>query len=229
MIEFFKRNRRKRGKGGSRRSRRLPTKQLAPVEEIVDQGILVADVAIRMSVKNAIIMNALRRGKDYDVTEIHDLVRETTLELAEERDRDAKHIRRVRDEIRKYGRSAWQETEYASDDLRTLKHRQEVYERMKGMLEERAEDPQFIDSTASQAREAAWGEVGESLKERASHPYYAGGASKEYQREREHRIEEFIAEDLAALVKETQARGEGNERTGILGKVLKRSSAKTTD
>lgn len=211
VIELFKRNRRrKQSKAGFRRGRRLPVKPLAPVEEIVEQGILVAEVAIRMSVKNTIIMNALKRGKAYDVAEIHELVRATTLELADERDRDAKHIQRIRDEIRKYGRSAWQETEYAADDMRTLKHRQEVYERMKVMLEERASDDAFVSTTASQARQAAWGEVGESLKERASHPYYAGGGSKEYQREREDRIERFIEEDLAALVNERAEGAEGD-------------------
>ena len=224
MIAWFRsgQGRKKKKPYRPKRRRRLPVNALAPVEEIVEQGILVAEVAIRMSVKNAIIMNALKRGKDYDVAEIHDLVRETTLELAEERERDARHIRRVRDEIRKFGRSAWQETEYASDDNRTLKHRQEVYERMKTVLEERAEDREFVERSAAQSREAAWGEVGESLKERASHPYYAGGASKEYRRERSDRIEEFIAEDLTALIKQAGIADE-DAPTGLLGKLRRKS------
>ncbi|MBN9613296.1 MAG: asparagine synthase, partial [Actinobacteria bacterium] len=49
-----------------RTRRTLPRRQLAPVEEIVEQGLLVADVAARMTVKNAIIMNALKRRIDYD-------------------------------------------------------------------------------------------------------------------------------------------------------------------
>lgn len=227
MIEFFKKKRRgKKGKGvAAKRRRRIPIKPLAPVEEIVEQGILVADVAIRMNVKNTIIMNALRRGKDYDEAEVHEFVRKNALSLAKEREKDAKHIRRMRDEIRQYGRSAWQESEYASDDLRTLKHRQEVYERMKTMLEERAVNPEYIEKTAQQAQAAAWGEVGDSLKERASHPYYAGGSSKEYQRERTGRIQSFIEEDLAQLIKESRGETEPESTgSGLLGMLRKKKN-----
>src|SRR5690606_22147499 len=110
--------------------RRLPKRVLAPVEEIVEQGLLVADVAVRMQVKNAIIMNALKKHVDYDSAEVIDLVKDTLTELAEERERDARHISRMRGEIRDTGRSAWSESEYGNEDNRTLRHRQEVYERV---------------------------------------------------------------------------------------------------
>ena len=53
-------------KAAPRPKRRLPQRRLAPVEEIVEQGLMVADVAVRMNVKNAIILNALGRKADYD-------------------------------------------------------------------------------------------------------------------------------------------------------------------
>lgn len=202
MFKLFKGQKDASRKRPKRPSRKIPQKPLAPVEEIVEQGLLVADVAVRMSVKNTIIMNALRSDVDYEESHVEKLVRDKTIELAEERSRDARHIKRVRDEIKQYGRSAWSETEYGSDDNRTLKHRQEVYEQLSAELHGRANDQTDIAATAERARTAAWGEIAYSLKERASHPYYAGGSSREYRQAREERIQTFIEQDIADLMKE---------------------------
>lgn len=191
-----------RKRRGGKPLRGIPRRVLAPVEEIVEQGLLVADVAVRMTVKNTIIMNALRRNLDYQESEIVDLVRDAVTELADERDRDARHIRRMRDEIRDYGRSAWSESEYGNDDNRTLRHRQDVYTAVAEELRARAGNDEYLQSTAERARAAAWEEVGDSLKTRAEHPYYSGGNNDEYRREREERIQHLIQKDLTRLAKE---------------------------
>lgn len=202
VFGFVQRMRDARSRRASRPKRKLPQKPLAPVEEIVEQGLLVADVAVRMSVKNTIIMNALRRDVDYEKAHVEKLVRNKTIELAEERIRDAKHIKRMRDEIKQFGRSAWSESEYGSDDNRTLRHRQEVYEQLSAELNKQAADNTGITATAEQALAAAWSEIGDSLKDRASHPYYAGGSSREYQEKRDARIQKFIEHDLTELTKQ---------------------------
>ncbi|QBE47786.1 asparagine synthase [Leucobacter triazinivorans] len=192
----------KRKRGSSRPQRRLPRRVLAPVEEIVEQGLLVADVAVRMTVKNAIIMNALKRHVDYRESQIIDMVREATEDLARERERDATHISRMRNEIRDTGRSSWSESDYGNDDNRTLRHRQEVYERVAEELHARAADDAYLAETAERARNLAWHEIGDSLKERASHPYYSGGDSDEYRSERDGRIQQLIEKDLTALIQQ---------------------------
>ncbi|WP_336658487.1 asparagine synthase [Leucobacter sp. USHLN153] len=205
MFNWFK----KRKRSQSRTPRRLPRRVLAPVEEIAEQGLLVADVAVRMTVKNAIIMNALKRHVDYDAAKIDEMVRETTIDLAIERERDAEHIARMRDEIRDTGRSSWSESDYGNDDNRTLRHRQEVYERVAQELRGRAADDEYVRSAAERAREMAWGEIGTSLADRATHPYYSGGASEEYQQARESRIQQLIEKDLTALMQEHAGGGDG--------------------
>lgn len=180
----------------------MPKRVLAPVEEIVEQGLLVADVAVRMTVKNAIIMNALKRQVDYDVTQIRDMVRESCEDLADERERDARHISRMRNEIRDTGRSSWSESDYGNDDNRTLRHRQEVYEQVAAELRQRAADPTYLEETAERARQAAWHEIGDSLADRATHPYYSGGDNDEYRSERDSRIEQLISKDLPALIRQ---------------------------
>lgn len=209
MFKFLKGKKGESRKRPKRPSRKVPQKPLAPVEEIVEQGLLVADVAVRMSVKNTIIMNALRSDVDYEESHVDKLVRDKTIELAEERSRDARHIKRVRDEIKQHGRSAWSETEYGIDDNRTLKHRQEVYEQLSAELHDRANDQTGITATAERARTAAWGEIAYSLKERASHPYYAGGSSHEYKQVRDERIQTFIEQDIADLMKQQDSEPNG--------------------
>ena len=188
----------------SRPPRRLPRRVLAPVEEIAEQGLLVADVAVRMTVKNAIIMNALKRHVDYDGAQIIDMVREATEDLALEREKDATHISRMRSEIRDTGRSSWSESDYGNDDNRTLRHRQEVYERVAAELRARAADEAYLQSTAERARSMAWDEIGDSLKERATHPYYSGGDSDEYRGARDSRIQQLIEKDLTSLMQQQQ-------------------------
>lgn len=197
---------RRRQRAFPRSRRRLPRREFAPVEDIVEQGVLVADVAVRMTVKNDIIMNALKRHVDYDEDQIVAMVREAALEIAHERERDAAHIDRVRDEIRTRGRSAWSEAEYGSDDSATLRHRKEVYLGVAVQMRERAQDEQYLAVTAERARLAAWAEIGDSLKERASQPYYGGGGTDEYRKARDARIQQFIEKDLTALVRQQSER-----------------------
>lgn len=182
--------------------RRLPKRVLAPVEEIVEQGLLVADVAVRMTVKNAIIMNALKEHADYDKDQIIGMVRDSLGELAVERERDARHISRVRGEVRSSGRSSWSETEYGNGDSRTLKHRQEVYEQVAADLRKRIDDEEYLKLTANRAHELAWEEIGNSLKDRAMHPYYSGGHDEDYRTNRDDRIQQLIEKDLTSLIKE---------------------------
>lgn len=206
-------------KTAPRPKRRLPQRHLAPVEEIVEQGLMVADVAVRMNVKNAIITNALGRKADYDKEQITRMVQDATLELAVERERDARHIARMRGEIKQTGFSTWSENDYGSDDNATLRHRQEVYEQVAAQLRERADNEQYLADAAERARSAAWNEIGDSLKEKASHPYYAGGSSEEYKRERDSRIDLLIQRDLTDLMKQHASSSEnGGSKRRIFSK-----------
>ncbi len=202
-FNWFKQKR----KAAPRTKRRLPQRHLAPVEEIVEQGLMVADVAARMSVKNAIILNALGHKADYDKQQVQQMMQDAVMELAVERERDARHIARMRGEIRKTGYSSWSENDYGSDDNSTLRHRQEVYEQVAAELRERAENEEYLAKASDRALSAAWNEIGDSLKEKASHPYYAGGSSDEYKRERESRIELLIQRDITDLMRQRPKAG----------------------
>lgn len=210
-------------KKSASRKKRLPERHLAPVEEIVEQGMMVADVATRMTVKNAIILNALGNRADYDQQQIIEMVRETVLGLANERGGDAKHISRMRGEISAHGSSQWTKNSFGQDDSKTLRHRQEVYEQVAAQLMQRAEDDEYLTQTAERARSAAWQEIGDSISQKATHPYYSGGSSAEYQRERDERIQLLIQRDLTQLVSDHAH----SQRSS--GKLLKKVQRRSRD
>ena len=188
----------------SRKSRQRSPKVLAPVEEIAEQGVMVADVAVRLSVKNAIIMNALAKREDYSSNRVAEMVRESLTELANERDNDAAHLDAIAQEIQRFGRSGRAESDYGIDDNHTITHRRSVYRRVAEELRARRNDEQYVQKTAENARQAAWMEIGESLKSRAEHPYYGGGNSRDYAEKREERIRILIEKDFPRLVREAQ-------------------------
>jgi hypothetical protein len=192
----------------SRTSRKSVQRVLAPVEEIAEQGVMVADVAVRLNVKNAIIMNALARQQDYSSERVAQIVRESLTELADERDADAAHLDAVAQEIDRFGRSGRAESDYGVDDNRTINHRRAVYRLVAQGLRARCDDKDYVRSTAEKARQAAWHEIGDSLKTRAEHPYYGGGSSKEYAENREERIRNLIEKDFPRLVRESRKTAE---------------------
>lgn len=187
-----------------RRKRRLPERVLAPVAEIVEQGMMVSDVAVRMSVKNKIIVNALADKLPYSKDRVRELVCGALEKVACERERDSKNISLMLGEISSRGRSHSSDTEYHSDDNRTLRHRREVYDLVAKQLRERMLDREYVSVTADSAWQLAWKEIGGALVEKAEHPYYGGGHSADYERNREQRISELIEKDLCELVENSQ-------------------------
>lgn len=183
-------------------------RHLAPVEEIAEQGVLVADVAVRLSVKNAIIMNALAKREDYSEARVAELVRETLNDLASERDADATHLESVIGEIYKFGHSGWAEADYGIDDNRAINHRRAVYRMVADELRARTTDDRYVAETVESARKAAWAEIGDSLKTKAEHPYYGGGNKQEYFDKREERIRNLIEKDLPKLVRQHKGKSQ---------------------
>lgn len=197
MMRWFK------SRSRTRRSK-PPRREFAPIEEIAEQGVLVADVAVRLTVKNAIIMNALAEHVDYSEERVAELVRETLADLADEREQDAKHLDAVSGEIDKFGHSGWGEADYSFDDNRTIDHRRAVYRLVAQELRRRIDDNEYVRTTAERARAAAWVEIGDALKTKAEHPYYGGGRKEEYFEKREERIRHLIEKDLTRLVSDAR-------------------------
>jgi len=134
-------------------------------------------------------------------------VRDGVTEVADERKRDAEHIREIRAEVKERGYSSWMDADYGNGDSRTLRHREAVYDGVAEQLYALSRDEEYLASTAERARKAAWREIGDSLKDRASEPYYEGGHTEEYAQARESRIADLISGELTELLNSRAAQG----------------------
>lgn len=179
----------------------LPKRELAPVEDAVEQGMLVANAAIRMSVKNSIIMNALGHGLDYNEEQVHELVKRAIMQLVTERERDVARLRRIL-----YGTNYgdFEEVENAleeneDDDYSTMMHRCKVYKQLAKQLRAKIQDEAYLGAIAEAARELAWKEVADSIQAQARQLRYLQEESKEYHLHREERIQAFIEGEIRQL------------------------------
>lgn len=187
----------------------FPERELAPAEEIAEQGVLVADVAVRLTVKNEIIMNALAKHVDYSVDDVAQMVRASLTELADEREEDAQRLDEVILQIQRFGHGGWAEGDYGRKDKGTLEHRRLVYRLVAAELRARCQNATYVAETAERARTEAWSEIGDALKTKAEHPYYGGGRSDDYVEHRDERIQKLIEHDLTRLAQEYSQQPKG--------------------
>ncbi len=175
-----------------------PAAPPATLEELVDDGLLIAESAARMTVKNEVILRALRDRADYRPEGARELAREELRRLAVESRADARRIEdaRVRAEARP-GKAAHQ-SDYRAGDIEHLERRSEALEALAERLIRLSVDDEHLDELVELARRQAWEEVGASLAERTAQAWSL--ADRLSPRERERRMD-LVADDLRALAK----------------------------
>lgn len=176
-----------------------PPSEPLPVEEIAEEGVLIAASAVRMAVKNRQIVRALRDRADYSEKNAVAAAREVFRQLArEKRDEVARLddiIERVRD---KPGRATHQ-TDYRRGDSGRLEMREQVSDILADRLDELAEDDEYLLGIVTAARDAAWEEIGASIQAKLLRRPELEAGTREYREHRAERVRELINVDLALL------------------------------
>lgn len=109
----------------------------APIERVVEEGVLIARNAVRMAVKNRIIVDAARDHLDYDDGALAGLVHVEFDQLAEQ----SEHLLRV---------------------SHTARNRA-VQEGLAEGLRQASMDGELISGIIDEARELAWSEIGTAI------------------------------------------------------------------
>ena len=167
--------------------------------EIVSEGLYIASAAIRLSLKNRILMDTIGGGAGYDVDKFMPDARAALLALADEADEAAERIKKER-------RDAWRRFsdpdsthDYGSRDMGNLRRRRRQSQRVAKELRARAEDEQELRRLVEAARDAAWGELAEnidrSLRVEAARP----DLEPDYATMREARMQALRLVDLSKL------------------------------
>ncbi|WP_127791875.1 hypothetical protein [Agromyces sp. LHK192] len=185
----------------------LPDLPQASFEEMVEDGVMMAEGAGRLALKNRFIVQALRGEEPYDDDRAVAAAREVLHELIQEAGESAElsHEERAAAANRE-GRSEHQH-DYHRADVLNLRRRERVYEQVAAQLAKLREDPAYLSAFAVRARDAAWDEVAGVIEQRLDRDWTEFEIDAEYELARDQRMIE-LAEDLDLAMKRHRQRRE---------------------
>ena len=169
----------------------------APIEAVVDDGMLIAESVVRMTLRNRVIVDALRDGLDLDRTALADAAAAELEALADNEWESAQRVRFRREGVRLDDPLP---DDNADDYRRESERREKVHVAMSEAFAERATRRDILDSLVERARREAWDEVAPVIIERAMNEGAVPDAG--YLAHRDERIGALIALDLAGLANE---------------------------
>lgn len=195
---------------------------LAPIERVVEEGHMIAASAVRMAVKNRLLVRALRDDRDYDPEALVVAARRQFTEVAEENEDAAERLEREQEREAEEAASARKPRRYLGGKPIVERPEQvrgpQVYRMLAEALRATAADDEELLRVVSAARDDAWAELGREVEVRLGsaaddqpHPPRRAGlpasvtldpalpVDADYAREREQRMRQLIDEDLAAL------------------------------
>ena len=172
----------------------------ASIDELLDEGELISAAAVRLAIKNRIILGSLRDDLAFDEPRYAAAVADELVTLADERDADAERI--ARDRRGAEGREGRAEHfhDYREADAVSLARREAYSRALAVRLRDLAKDEQFAHETAMRAQEAAWDEIATSVKANLARAATIAD-EPDYVIERVDRLRE-LARDLSRLDKD---------------------------
>lgn len=174
----------------------LPEYRSPSVEEATGEGLMLADYANRMKVKNAIIVGVLARGNSYDPDHYVEAATDAIGRLAAEFDSAADRIRHELTAIAELKGSALHAHDYRAGDVGNLKHREEVLHALVAELRSRCDDRGYLLGLIESARQDAWGDISRAVEESLDREIIV--VDETYDRERARRMRQ-VARDLTRL------------------------------
>lgn len=171
----------------------------APVDSIVADGLLVADAVVRMTLRNHVIVAALRDRVDLDREELARIAAREFTQLADQ-EREGAERQQARSERLRIGEPVVDDPVPGEPDWREGSRRLTIRIAMAQSYAERAAEPALLLGIVERAIAEAWDEVAAVLVDRM------GVAEVEiderYYAELEERRGALVAFDLSALAAE---------------------------
>jgi hypothetical protein len=171
----------------------------ASLDQSVDEGMLLADYATRMAVKNHIVVDTIQEGNDFDPARHTGQAAEMLTELAEEQDQVSARAAEAWLAVAGRGGDALHPHDYRDVDAANLRRRDESATALANALRERADSEDELLAIVERARKDAWDEVGQAIE--ASLDAFSGAEALKanYEAERPGRLRLLIQRDLAQL------------------------------
>ena len=181
---------------------------MVALARIVDEGLLIALSAVRMAVKNDIIVGALGEHTDYDTSRYTDTARGELMRLATENQESAERVRHLRKVLRRSNRLMYLSDDQI-EDLKQFRRRRRVHARLAVALLAVADDEERVALIVTDARKAASEEIGDAVRTRLI-TLSIDPNDPDYEEHRAERTEMFLLVDLALLkLKHAESTGSG--------------------
>jgi hypothetical protein len=177
------------------------------VEAQIEDGVLVALAAVRLAVTNRLIVRSLRDGKDYDEQRVRLRVTKEMLNLAVEKEKDAKRIRKVLETVADKPGAADSPSDFRARDAKTLKRRAKVSSGLAARLAELATDPVLVGELADRAHSAFLDEFAVSVASGARAVQGPANTKPLNQMDRNAELQ-GLSEDLEKLEREHAGEGD---------------------
>jgi hypothetical protein len=189
----------------------LPETKLPSVEEATSDGLMLAEHAGRMTLKNIIIVGALSGLGPYDAAKYLPAATGVLEELAEESEQDAERVARALQSIQNRSGSAARAHDYRSADTENLRMRRAVLRSLVDHLRGRRDDRAYLVDLIESARKDAWADVSRVVQDSLARSAIVVDAT--YERARPERMR-LLADDLVALADQRDRAGESGTRHG---------------
>lgn len=170
----------------------------APVAQIAKEGALIGESVVRLTLRNRVIVDALRERADLDLAVLERLAATELETLADHEWESAERIRIRRDLQRT-------SDDYDSFDLERLQEslrRESVHRAMSEEFAVRAADAAALASLVERSRAEAWSEIAPVLIARAGEHQPAHVVDPHYDEQRPDRLAALVALDLTELAHE---------------------------
>ena len=177
-----------------------PRTEPAPLERVVEEGVLIGESVVRMTLRNRVIVDALRDRRDLDRTALAGVAAHELENLADHEWESAERIRfrsnnaPIDDPLQERG--------YDPEERRERGRRETVHRAMSEAFAARAAEDDALRTLVERARTEAWSEVGPVLLARAGEAAHDVVPDARYDEERAERIGALLALDLTELAYE---------------------------
>ncbi len=174
--------------------------------DAVAEGVAIATAAVRLTVKNQILVGTIAQGGAFEIDHYMDEARVALRAMADESEQAAEHLTALRKRARGRHSDPHGTHDYRDRDVRNLRRRAKQSLGVANHLREMTEDTERLRALVEEARAAAWTDVRSNLDRRLRVEGMRADQDPEYEQMREARMQALKLVDLQALSSEQRAR-----------------------
>jgi hypothetical protein len=173
---------------------------LAPFEQALEEGLLIARHGVALAVRNRLIVRALKENEAFDDAVTARMVDEELERAAEEQRENAEGADALRAVAIRSAGIADHAHDYHRIDTATLERREVLYAALAESLEASRHDDAYVAAVAERARTDAWKDIGDHVVSRLRSRMSSVADEPDYESRKPERLRLLLEEDLVDLL-----------------------------